>query len=61
MGSLEPIYAKSKGVNQILKERGPRGGETEKLLKAGETKAFANKKTSAEANETTGTATKSEP
>ena len=61
MSSFEPIHAKSKGVNQILKEKCPCGGEAEKLLKAGETKASANKKTLAEANEAAGTATKSKP
>jgi hypothetical protein len=60
IGSFEPIYAKSKGVNQILKERGPRGGEVEQLTKEGETKTFAGKKRLAEKRETTGTAAKVE-
>jgi hypothetical protein len=61
MGSIEPIDAKSKGVNQILRERVLRGGEAKGSLKAGKTKVFAGKKTSAKTNETAGTAAKSEP
>jgi hypothetical protein len=47
-------------MNQILKERDLRGGEAKELLKAGETKVFDDRKTSAETNETTGTTAKSE-
>jgi hypothetical protein len=47
-------------MNQILKERDLRGGETKEQLKAEEAKVFADRKKFSAANKTTGTTAESE-
>jgi hypothetical protein len=61
MSSIEPIYAKSKRVNQILKERDLRGGEAKEQRTAEEAKVLAGKKALSAANEITGTTAKFDP
>ena len=54
------IHAKLKRVNQILKERGPRGGEAWEQLTAGTAKIRTGKKAAAREAETTGETTQDE-